>query len=65
MSKKTPNKELSYKAVFICGLCGEKIGGGRVGLVTHAVFFHNWNIKEVQERAKCIGLYDDKKLKND
>lgn len=53
--KKRKQKELSYKALFKCGLCGEKIGGGRVSLVSHAVFYHDWRIKEVQDKSKYLG----------
>jgi len=33
-------------------LCKERIGGGKIGLVTHAVFWHNWKVKEVQDKAE-------------
>ena len=47
-----------YKNLFKkvkCRLCGE-VTSGKVSMVTHAVFFHNWDIKG------CLALKEGKDL---
>lgn len=55
MTKRKKTEGLGYDDLFICGLCRKRVGGGRVSLVTHAVFFHDWQIKLVQEKAVYKG----------
>lgn len=59
VNRKYPAHELKNTAAFECGLCGERLGGGRGVMITHAALFHYWQVKLVQDNATYLGQMTD------